>query len=464
MSEIHEENRDKRNVAADCRRMGMYIHIPFCVKKCSYCAFLSFPAEESPRAEYTDALINEIRLRSCMKEDLQGDETRSGSAEKGKERIILDTIYIGGGTPSVLDVSQLSNILKAVRKYYVIAPDAEITLEANPGTLGKKDGVTRAKLTAYRSMGINRLSMGVQSMNNDRLHFMGRIHTPGDVIRDFRLAREMGFGNINLDIIFSVPGESTEDALEDARRIISLGPEHISCYSLQLEEGTPFFEMAERGEIEEVPDEEDRETYHRICDLLDEAGYEHYEISNFAVKAGNGSGKEERRSTFRSAHNSLYWNMDDYIGCGLGASGFVQGSRYRNTSDMNTYLEFYGNVPSQGTEQDLLRLIEGAPCEEVHANTPFDNISEAVFTGLRRKEGITYEEAVRAYAGGPGMDGNHPEIYEKDAGSLFWQIFADARQEAESYAERGLLVIDDKGIRLTESGIDISNGIMSLFV
>ena len=424
----------------------------------------SFPAEESPRAEYTDALINEIRLRSCREEDLQQGETGSGYSERGYDRIILDTIYIGGGTPSVLDVSQLSSILKAVRKYYVIAPDAEITLEANPGTLGKKDGVTRAKLTAYRSMGINRLSMGVQSMDNDRLHFMGRIHTPGDVIRDFRLAREMGFGNINLDIIFSVPGESTEDALEDARRIISLGPEHISCYSLQLEEGTPFFEMAERGEIEEVPDEEDRETYHRICNLLDEAGYEHYEISNFAVKAGKGSGKDERRSTFRSAHNSLYWNMDDYIGCGLGASGFVQGSRYRNTSDMNTYLEFYGNVPAQGTEQDLLRLIEGAPCEEVHANTPFDNISEAVFTGLRRKEGITYEEAVRAYAGGPGMDGNHPEIYEKDPGSLFWQIFADARQEAESYSERGLLVIDDKGIRLTESGIDISNGIMSLFV
>ena len=466
MSEIHEENRDKRNVAADCRRMGMYIHIPFCVKKCSYCAFLSFPAEESPRAEYTDALINEIRLRSCMKEDLQGDETRSGSAEKGKERIILDTIYIGGGTPSVLDVSQLSNILKAVRKYYVIAPDAEITLEANPGTLGKKDGVTRAKLTAYRSMGINRLSMGVQSMNNDRLHFMGRIHTPGDVIRDFRLARETGFGNINLDIIFSVPGESTEDALEDARRIISLGPEHISCYSLQMEEGTPFFEMAERGEITEVPDEEDRETYHRICDLLSDAGYEHYEISNFARKEGPEceSGKSGNQSKLRSAHNSLYWNMDDYIGCGLGASGFVHGIRYRNTSDMDRYLAFYGNVPEQMTILRPAELMEEAPYEEVHANTPFDNISEAVFTGLRRKEGISYEEAARAYARNLNTAETTLRNEEKDAGSFFWQIFADAKQEAESYAENGMLVIDEEGIRLTEKGIDISNGIMSLFV
>ena len=449
MSEIHEENRDKRNVAADCRRTGMYIHIPFCVKKCSYCAFLSFPAEESPRAEYTDALINEIRLRSCMKEDLQGDETRSGSAEKGKERIILDTIYIGGGTPSVLDVSQLSNILKAVRKYYVIAPDAEITLEANPGTLRKKDGVTRAKLTAYRSMGINRLSMGVQSMDNDRLHFMGRIHTPGDVIRDFRLAREMGFGNINLDIIFSVPGESTEDALEDARRIISLGPEHISCYSLQLEEGTPFYEMAARGEFSEVPDEEDRETYHRICRLLSSAGYEHYEISNFARLE-----ESNDRSPYRSQHNSLYWSLDNYIGLGLGASGFMDGIRYRNTDDMEEYFRTLA--------EDQL------PVMEEKINSAFDNISEAVFTGLRRREGITYEEAKAAYLlaseQGSTASGVIAGAEDLSADELFWKVFAESREEAEEYAAQGLLVIDELGLRLTEKGVDISNGIMSLFV
>lgn len=404
------------------KKTGLYIHIPFCVKKCNYCAFLSYPAEESPRAEYTDALISEIRMRSA-----------------GQNRIRLDTIYIGGGTPSVLDVSQLSRIIKAVRQYYDVAPDAEITLEANPGTLGKKDVVTRTKLTAYRSMGINRLSMGVQSMDNDRLHFMGRIHTPGDVVRDMRLAREMGFDNINLDLIFSVPGEDTEDALDDARRIIELRPEHISCYSLQMEEGTPFYEMAERGEITEIPDEEDRETYHRICGLLKEAGYEHYEISNFAL-----AGKKSR-------HNSLYWNMDDYIGCGLGASGFVYGTRYRNTADMKEYIDFYSIFFDDEKCEDGVT----APYEEVHKNTPFDNISEAVFTGLRRKEGITYEDALTAY----GI-----EVSAAAESERFWEIFADARKEAETYAENGFLIIDDTGLRLTEKGIDISNGIMSLFV
>ena len=406
----------------ETKKTGLYIHIPFCVKKCNYCAFLSFPAEESPRAEYTDALINEIRMRSA-----------------GHGRIRLDTVYIGGGTPSVLDVSQLSRIIKAVREYYDVDPDAEITLEANPGTLGRKDAVTRAKLTAYRSMGINRLSMGVQSMDNDRLHFMGRVHTPGDVVRDIRLAREAGFDNINLDLIFSVPGETTEDAASDARKIIELGPEHISCYSLQMEEGTPFYEWAESGRITEVPDEEDRETYHRICGFLKDAGYEHYEISNFALPGR------------KSQHNSLYWNMDDYIGCGLGASGFVDGTRYRNTPDLEEYISYYRILFDDEKCEDGGM----APYEEVHRNTPFDNISEAVFTGLRRAEGITYEEALRAYGSNETGEG---------ASKKFWQIFAGSLEEAGVFADRGLLIIDDTGLRLTEDGIDISNGIMALFV
>ena len=422
MSDIFIEKTENIRKDADCKRTGLYIHIPFCVKKCSYCAFLSFPADESLRSEYTDALISEIIMRS-----------------KEHKGTIIDTVYIGGGTPSVLDVSQLSRIIKAAAENFEIAPDAEITLEVNPGTLGSKERVTRAKLNAYRAMGINRLSMGVQSMDNDRLHFMGRIHTPGDVVRDFRIAREIGFDNINLDLIFSVPGETPGDAINDAQRIIELRPEHISCYSLQMEEGTPFFEMAERGEITEVADEEDRETYHRICRILGSAGYEHYEISNFA------------RETYRSKHNSLYWNMDDYIGCGLGASGFAGGVRYRNTADPEKYLKFFGS------EKSIEVKCADAPYDEVHVNTPFDNISEAVFTGLRRMEGITYTEAARAYRRGTEDAG----IDDK---SLFWEVFADARQEAEQYCEQGFLVIDDRGLRLTETGIDISNSIMALFV
>lgn len=384
------------------------------MKKCNYCAFLSFNADDSVRRDYANALMREIEL--------------AGERYRGK----IDTIYLGGGTPSVMDVSLLSLIMKAVRRSFDIAPDAEITIEANPGTIGIKDRVVRAKLTAYKYMGINRLSMGVQSMDNNRLAFLGRIHTAEDVVRDFAIAREMGFHNINLDLIFSVPGETCLDALADAEKIISLGPEHISCYSLQLEEGTPFYAMAERGEIREVADEEDRDTYHRLCRLFEESGYEHYEISNFA------------RQGSRSGHNSLYWDMSDYIGLGLGASGFIRGTRYRNLTDIGEYMKAIGEN----------RL----PVMEEHRNTAFDNISEAVFTGLRRREGITYSDAILAYRNA----GGEPEgINDEDA---FWGIYSEAREEAERFSEEGLLIIDSGGLRLTEEGIDISNTIMACFV
>ena len=413
------------------RKTGLYIHFPFCVKKCNYCAFLSFNADVSVRRDYANALMHEIEL--------------AGREFSGQ----ISTIYFGGGTPSIMDVSLMSLIMKAIKRNFDVLPDAEITIEANPGTLGIKDRVVRAKLIAYRSMGINRLSMGVQSMDNVRLHMLGRIHTAENVVRDVNIARELGFDNINLDLIFSVPGESTEDALEDARKIIDLGPEHISCYSLQLEEGTPFYEMAEQGMISEVPDEEDRETYHRIIELLRESGYEHYEISNFARLE-----ESNDRSPYRSQHNSLYWSLDNYIGLGLGASGFMDGIRYRNTDDMEEYFRTLA--------EDQL------PVMEEKINSAFDNISEAVFTGLRRREGITYEEAKATYLlaseQGSTASGVIAGAEDMSADELFWKVFAESREEAEEYAAQGLLVIDELGLRLTEKGVDISNGIMSLFV
>lgn len=421
---------------------GLYIHMPFCVRKCNYCSFLSFAAEGSPRHEYSKALIREAELR--------------GAGFDGQ----IDTIYIGGGTPSVMDISQLTAVMKAVRQNFDIAPDAEFTIEANPGTLGRIERVTRTKLTAYRYMGINRLSMGVQSMNNDRLHMMGRVHTAEDVIRDMRYAREAGFDNINLDLIFSVPGETRSDALDDAKKILELEPEHISCYSLQLEPGTPFYEMAESGELREVSDEEDRETYHAICRLLTDAGYEHYEISNFA-------------RTYRSKHNSKYWDMSDYIGLGLGASGFASGVRYRNLTDLTEYLQTF-NADAAG-ERSWTKTSENQqsriPVLESHANTPFDNISESVFTGLRRREGIRYAEALAAYerisCNEDGRACNEAEdTAASESGYLdrFWEIFGEARAEADRFAENGFLIIDGDGLRLTEKGIDISNRIMALFV
>ena len=414
------------------KKRGIDIHMPFCVQKCRYCAFLSFSAEGSPRKEYMDALEKEIKLRSALER------------ERGTDKP-ADTIYIGGGTPSVMDIAAMSEMIKTLKRSFEIKPDAEFTLEANPATLGRKDGVMLAKLQAYKFMGVNRLSMGVQSMDNDRLHYLGRIHTAENVARDMEIIRRKGFSNVNLDLMFSVPGESTEDAMRDLERILALAPEHISCYSLQIEEGTPFGEMAESGELTEVPDEEDRETYHRICRRLRDAGYEHYEISNFAKKGDDPAAP----GPYRSRHNSLYWNMDEYIGLGLGASGFINGVRYKNTSDLEEYLA----VLEEG------RL----PVAEEHRNTAFDNISEAVFTGLRRREGIRYEDAVRAYM--DAVDAERPEILPgDDFRDVFWDIFAEAREEALGYAGRGLLIISDEGLKLTEQGIDISNSIMSLFV
>ena len=447
------------NTSEPGRKTGLYIHIPFCVKKCNYCAFLSFDADTSPRKEYSEALINEIKMAA----------RRYGNGAKRH----IDTVYIGGGTPSVMDVSQMSLIMKAVRAEFDIDEDAEITLEANPGTIGKTHRVTTAKLIAYKYMGVNRLSFGVQSMDNGRLSYLGRIHTMEDVERDIRYARDAGFDNINLDIIFSVPGETTEQALSDARRIIALGPEHISCYSLQLEEGTPFFEMAERGELREVDDEDDRRTYHRICDLLAESGYEHYEISNFArtdVRPSPGfGGQDADASPYRSKHNSSYWNLSEYIGVGLGASGFMDGVRYRNTSDLAEYLAIYGAGDIDMSPESTRRIMEEA-YEERHENTPFDNASEAVFTGLRRREGVTYEEVLRAWDAAESTSGCTEErdpaetTSAADAEERFWQLFPDAREEALEYRDRGPLQIDSEGMRLTREGIDISNSIMSLFV
>jgi len=403
---------------------GIYIHIPFCVKKCNYCAFLSAPATKEKRAEYVDVLIREIELRAKdYGKQARGDSLGQGTLACRQ----FDSIYFGGGTPSVLKAEQIEKILNAIRENYEICEGAEITLEANPGTLGDSDEEARIRLRDYRRMGINRLSMGVQSMDNERLKFLGRIHDAAMVRREFGLAREAGFDNINLDIMFSVPGETLEDAINDITEIASMGPEHISFYSLQIEEGTRFYELWADKKFDEVDDETDRQTFHKGSERLAELGYEHYEISNFA-KPGH-----------RSRHNSKYWAMEDYLAFGLGASGFVTEAegrrvRYKNLSEMPAYQE---------------AVMRGElPTEEEHINDEHDNVSETLFTGLRRREGVRYDACF-----GRG-----------DAKEEFWKYYADVRSEAEGFVRSGHLIIDDNGLRLTETGIDISNKIMSLFV
>lgn len=373
---------------------GIYIHIPFCVSKCRYCAFLSGPVDGDTVKEYVRALEREL----CSYKDELADR-------------VFDTVYFGGGTPSLLEPEAIKSVLDTLRCCFALEEDAELTLEANPGTLGSTDAEIRERLAGYKAAGINRLSMGAQSMDDKRLSYLGRIHSADDVRRDFRLAREAGFDNISLDLITAVPGMSLEDALWDVEEIISLGPEHISMYTLQLEEGTALHRAWERGEFELMDEDADREMYHSCSKALEKAGYLRYEISNFA------------RDGRMSRHNSKYWDMSEYLGAGLGASGYVGGVRYRNTEVMEEYLQ-------------------GRARAEEHVNTRDDDISEAVFTGLRRRDGILMSEIC------------------KD----FRKHYDDVWSEVLSFAEDGFLIIDGDRMRLTDKGIDISNRIMALFV
>ena len=378
---------------------GIYVHIPFCVRKCNYCAFLSGASDEAMRERYVKALCEEIRIRArFMSDHAHG---------------VFDTIFFGGGTPSLLSSEQIARIISELKANFNIDNKAEITLESNPATLSMES------LKGYRDAGVNRLSMGVQSMDDDILRRLGRIHTAGDVIRDVQNAREAGFDNINLDLMFAVPGSSLETTIMDIDAVTSLEPEHISFYSLQLEEGTAFFKKFEQGELIEVPDEIDREIYHVGAKLLRDKGYEHYEISNFAKRG------------YESRHNLKYWEMAPYMGLGLGASSFIDNSRVMNVCSLDEYF----NLTGKGL----------APSAEVHENSEHDSVAEAVFTGLRKIDGIKYIDVLGSY-------------------EEFWEYYSDAFKEARQYEREGKLIIDEEGMRLTSDGIDISNSIMALFV
>ena len=378
---------------------GIYVHIPFCVRKCNYCAFLSGASDEALRERYVKALCEEIRIRARLMSD--------------HAHGVFDTIFFGGGTPSLLSSDQVARIISELKANFNIDDEAEITLESNPATLSMES------LKGYRDAGVNRLSMGVQSMDDDIIRRLGRIHTAGDVITDVQNARAAGFDNINLDLMFAVPGSSLDTTISDIEAVTSLGPEHISFYSLQLEEGTAFFKEFEMGKLIEITDEIDRAMYHAGTKLLKEKGYEHYEISNFAKRG------------YESRHNLKYWEMAPYMGLGLGASSFIDNSRVMNVCSLDEYF----NLTGKGL----------APSAEVHENAEHDNVAEAVFTGLRKVEGIRYEDVLGSY--------------EK-----FWEYYSDVFEEACEYERKGKLIIDEEGMRLTSEGIDISNSIMALFV
>ncbi len=418
--------------------LSLYLHIPFCVRKCAYCDFLSAPADEAARAAYADALCREIR--ACAQED------RSAAEPEGPLRVV--SIFLGGGTPSLLTAAQIGRILDTAREAYPVAPDAEITMEANPGT------VTEASLTGYRACGVDRLSLGVQSFSEKELKVLGRIHTPREACEAYEAARRAGFGNINLDLISGLPGQRLPDWIRTLERAASLGPEHISAYSLILEEGTPLLGAVVREEaagedgrtgvrvgtdVLWLPEEdEERAMYHETARVLALSGYARYEISNYA------------RSGFESVHNNGYWTGRLYRGCGLGAASLLKrDGKYIRTSGTRSLTE-YLDVWS-GTAEDAGGPIErpehaGGPAERPgrYAGQTVlserDRQEEFFFLGLRRMEGVSRS------------------AFERLFGPDAWSAFA---AQIGRHVRLGTLQSDGDRLRLTERGIDVSNTVFS---
>jgi len=372
------------NKAGSDKPLGIYVHVPFCVKKCLYCDFLSFENEDKSAHEaYAKGLIKEI-------------EEKAAFIEKAGMKYTVDTVFIGGGTPSIMAPALVGDMIYAVKQTFNVDVNIEITIEANPGTLGEE------KLKSYLSYGVNRLSIGAQSFDDRMLKTLGRIHSPLDIDRCFKAARASGFKNINLDLMFALPGQTLETWEDTLDRAVELCPEHISFYSLQIEEGTKIHDLLSSGVYEGMADELDREMYRLAVKKLPEAGYAHYEISN-AAKPG-----------FECRHNIKYWTMEEYLGFGEGAHGYIGGKR----------------------------LFDG----KTHENSASDDISEYMFTGLRMMRGINLSDFERRF--------KKPvrEIYHKE-----WPA-------VERYIKDGFLIMESGNIRLSEKGIDISNRIMSEFI
>lgn len=370
------------------KSLGLYIHIPFCVRRCHYCGFYSNAVGETAGAAqaqnaYVEWLIRKIR----------------DAGDKYRKQYLVDTVFLGGGTPSILSATAIEAILGAARESLPVASDAEITIECNPGTLDAQ------KLRRYRDCGVNRLSIGLQSFDDGILERLGRIHRAEDFRKNFRMARKLGFDNINIDLMFGIPGQTMEQWQDTCEQAIALEPEHLSFYSLQIEEDTLFYDQYLSGELIPMEDGLDREMYHWAIRRFREAGYEHYEISNMC-KPGRAC-----------RHNLKYWSFEEYLGLGDSASSFMGGIRF--------------------TEK---------PREEYHVNDFDDDTAEFVFTGLRKTAGISKAEFAERF----GRD--------------FWDVYGGRRKYLTEFFERGQLIEDGDILRLSEEGIDISNTIMSIFV
>ena len=364
---------------------GLYIHIPFCIKKCKYCDFNSFSACQKEKDAYLSALFSEM--------------------EEYREETV-DTVFIGGGTPTSLSAGQLEKLLMNVQKNFILTRDCEFTVEANPKTLDEK------KLEVLKKYGVNRISIGVQSFNDDELLALGRIHTGKEAEETIKFAKQY-FDNLSIDLMCAIPNQTKESFKKNLEKAFSLNPTHISCYSLILEEGTPLFDEAEKGNLV-LPDEDtEREIYDIACSEMEKHGYLQYEISNFA-KPG-----------FESKHNTKYWSCDEYIGVGLSAHSYLDGARFSNTDDFSSYR----NGEFLTGESEVL--------------SKEDKMSEFMFLGLRMTNGVSKQEFQNRFSE------DLEKIFEKPL---------------LKFKKMGMIVEENDTIRLSKKAVSVSNQILCEFI
>ena len=374
--------------------LGLYIHIPFCVTKCKYCDFNSFKIDLNEKIKYLNYLGEEMKL---YKEEIKNRE--------------IDSVFVGGGTPSILNENEINILFEKIKENFNIKSNAEITMECNPGTL------TLNKLKVMKKSGVNRLSIGLQAVQNHHLKYIGRIHTFEEFEKNYHDAKQMGFDNINIDLMYALPNQSREDWMESLEKVVKLNPTHISAYSLILEENTELFKMYERDEFNLLDENTDIEMYEYTIDYLKSHGYNQYEISNYA------------KDNFECKHNVLYWKCEEYVGIGASASGYFNGIRYNNICELDNYEKM---------------ILEGEkPIEWEEKLSIKDEIEESIFLGLRMNEGIQISDFKEKY----NFD------FEKEY-----------KNEIEKLSKMELIEIDNNRMKLTQKGREISNSIFVEFI
>ena len=375
-------------------KFGIYIHIPFCKKKCKYCDFISFSCAENMWEDYFKALTKEIENSNIIK--------------------TVTTIYIGGGTPSLVDTKYISYILEAIYRKFKISDDVEITLEINPGT-----SIDKQKISEYKNMGINRISIGLQSAQNRILALIGRIHTYEEFLDTYNIVKEIGFKNVNVDLMLAIPTQTENDLLDSLSKIIKLQPNHISVYSLIVEDGTEIQKLLDNNVLKYVDEEIERKMYWKTKKVLEKNGYMHYEISNFAKKG------------FESKHNIDCWNQEEYLGFGLAAHSYLNNKRFSNIDNLDKYIE---NIKNNSFDKNVI----------IHEEqTREEKAKEFMMIGLRKIEGISISEFERKFRINP----------------LFYFRF-----EISKLTEEGLIEVDLDNIKLTKKGLDLANIVFEEFI